>query len=65
MIKNNFRTVITKAMAKKDITIYALAKETGITNQMLYRYFNKDSELTGAKLEKICDVLDIRIVSGK
>lgn len=61
MSKMQFRTAINTAMKKKDISIYRLAKETGITNQMLYRYFDCKSELTGGKLEKICDVLGLEL----
>lgn len=53
---------IKSAMAEKNVSAYQLAKDTGINEGQLSRFFNRKVDLSLKRLVQIIDYLDYSIV---
>ncbi len=56
-----FRDTINKEINLKSISIYKLAKDSGLQQTQLKKYLDKKTDLQGENIEKIFNVLNIKL----
>ena len=57
----DFKKIIKKQMKKQKINIPALARKVEINSQTLYNYLGGKSEMTAGNLEKVFNILNVRV----
>lgn len=57
----DFRKLIKSEMEKREMSVPALARKVELNQQTLYNYLAGKSELTAVNLEKVFEVLEIKV----
>jgi ribosome-binding protein aMBF1 (putative translation factor) len=65
MAKKTISDVIRQAMKESGLSLYGLAKETGIAPQTLLRFRRGDISLRLTNVEKLVDYLGLELVKKK
>jgi len=61
--KERFGDQLRRAVRESELTRYAISKQTGIAQSILSRFINQGAGLSMDSVEKLCEILGLRLVA--
>lgn len=63
--KTTFSDALRQAIERSELTRYRIAQQTGIAESVLSRFVNRQTNLSLANIDRLCEALGLRLVEGE